>query len=296
MIDFESYWADLGRAVAVCDDDWDRIHRDQIVHANGGTWRIDWIRFSSVQDMLVWAWFAVPIDQSSTGVGMLWLPGYSYGTPPPDETCLIPGVCTLGVNVHGNKPDEAYVNPAGKNDYITTNIDDPSGYIYSRIAAHCLRAVDVLSKQAEADDQKLVAAGMSQGGALAVITAAQASAIRLCFADMPFLANIRKSLTSSSSPVYKAFREYACTAPDREKLIDTLSLFDPVRHAPKVRVPTWLSAGGRDPAVKPDSVQAVYDALGAKIRKFEFFPSAGHVFLREMNAAHSLWIKQYLSN
>ncbi|HEY3331079.1 MAG TPA: acetylxylan esterase [Capsulimonadaceae bacterium] len=296
MQDFDQYWAMVRADVAATDTDWDRTSRDQRVTANGGEWRIDWVRLSSVGNTLIWAWLAIPVDRPANKVGMLWLPGYSYGTPPPDATCLIPGVCTMGVNVHGNKPDHAYVNPAGKHDYIVNGIDQPETYIYRAISAHCLRAFAVLAEQPEVRKDCLVAAGMSQGAALAIIVAAQAATSRICFADMPFMANIRVSLSVSSSPVYKAFRSYSAHSGRDADLVDTLSLFDPMRHAPLVDVPTWLTAGGRDPAVKPETVESVYEAIKSSVKQYTFYPSAGHVFLPEMNEAHTTWVHEHILN
>ncbi|HEX5322702.1 MAG TPA: hypothetical protein VFW40_02870, partial [Capsulimonadaceae bacterium] len=61
-----------------------------------------------------------------------------------------------------------------------------------------------------------------------------------------------------------------------------------------VTVPTWMTAGGRDPASKPATIEAVYERLGAKIKEYRYFENAGHVFLPEMNAKQREWITQYL--
>ena len=295
MIDFADYWEGVRSEVAASDRDWDRVWRSETVEANGSVWRVDWIRFSSVHDSLVWAWFAVPHDRTPTGACMLWLPGYSYGTPPPDATNLIPGVSTLCVNVHGRRPDEPYVNPAGKRDYILQDIGDPMLYIYRSISQHCLRAAEVATAQPESAPNRFVVGGMSQGGALAVIVAANTRSPRLCFADMPFLSDVRETLKTSSSPIYRAVRNYCANDFHRaNEVADVLSLFDPLSHAPLVHIPTWLSVGGRDPSVKRSAVEKVYRALGSQIKQFQFYPEAGHVFLPEMNQTHSRWIDEQI--
>lgn len=294
-MDFESYWQGVRDEVLGADRDWERIVRDQTVSANGGVWRIDWVRLSSIRDTLIWGWLAVPIDRTPNGACMVWLPGYSYGTPPPDPTCLVAGVATLCVNVHGRMPDEPYVNPAGKNDYILQDIDDPSSYILKLAVGHSMRALSVACDVPGVHHERIAVGGMSQGGALAIMAAANSPIPRLCLADMPFLSHVRSAVKQSSSPVYKAIRHRLATDhASADQVVATLELFDPVHHAPHVNVPTWLSAGGKDPSVKAEGVEKVYHALGTQTKHYEYFANAGHVFLPEMNRAHSDWIGEHI--
>lgn len=296
MPHFETYWRELKEELARVPDDWERIPRDQTVSVGEKTWRIDWLRFSSLGDMLIWGWLAVPANHPATRAGFLWLPGYSYGTPPPDETNLVEGVVTLGINVHGNTPDAPYVNPAGSEDYITEGIESETAYIYRKIACHCLRALDILADVSEVDSERVCVGGMSQGGALAIITAAQNRRAKLCFADMPFLCDIPLALTLSRSPAYTTLKRYLDEHPETaERAVATIALFDPIHHAPSVTVPTWMSAGGRDPASKPATVEAVYRQVAAQVKEYRYFERAGHVFLPEMAAKYTDWIGKYLA-
>jgi cephalosporin-C deacetylase len=295
MPDFDTYWRELKIELGMVPDDWERIPRDQVVIVRGKSWRVDWLRFSSVDDMLIWGWIAQPSDHPSNGVGFLWLPGYSYGTPSPDETNLVEGVVTFGINVHGNPPDAAYTNPAGKDDYAIKGIESSTTYIFRKISCHCLRALGILAEQEGVDPERLCVGGMSQGGALALIVAAQDKRAKLCFADMPFFCDIPQALKLSRSPAYAGLRKFLVQNPDKaDAAMETVELFDPINHAPLITVPTWMSAGGRDPASKAPTIEAVYEKLGTKIKEYRFFESAGHVFLPEMNAKQREWISQYL--
>lgn len=353
MIDFDEYWRAIRAEVSAADQDWERIGRNQMVHAHGRAWRVDWIRLSSVSETLIHAWYAIPADHAAAGHGVLWLPGYSYGTSPPDVNALTPGACVMGVNVHGNPPDWPYENPTGKHDYITDGLSDPGRYIYRRIAGHCLRALEVLAAQAEVDDKKLVAAGMSQGGMLALIVAAQsAGAIRACFADMPFLCDVEYGLEHVRGGAYRVLRGFepaSQPSPEREgsriergpgafppgsdrdwsrphrvepqvgleahtlpaallrrvaasahgrgprrgAILSTLKLFDPVSHAPLITAPTWLSAGGRDPSVKPVTVEAVFANLGSRFKEYRLLPDTGHEFVPEMAQTRARWLENW---
>jgi cephalosporin-C deacetylase-like acetyl esterase len=287
---FDSFWSELRAEVDSVDCDWDRTERSQIVTSRGHSWKIDWIRYSSVEDHLIQGWLAVPYDHQANGAGFLWMPGYSYGTPRPDDSDLVEGTVTCAINVHGNTPDEAYVNPAGKNDYILNGIDDPRTYIYRVIVAHCLCAVGVLLNQPEISGG-IASAGMSQGGGLALIVSSQSALTGICCADMPFLADLRTALTLSHSPAYRTLKRYIDEHP---KCLDTVLLFDSLFHAGNIHVPTWLSAGGKDPACKPVTVEAVYAQLASKNKHYEYFPNAGHIFMPQMNAAYREMVDDYL--
>jgi cephalosporin-C deacetylase len=289
-VDFEAYWQTLRDEVAAIETEWDRVERTQLVTSRSKSWRIDWIRFSSVNDIVIEGWLSVPFDHPVIGAGFLWLPGYSYGTPPPDDSNLLAGTVTLAINVHGNQPDAPYVNPAGKSDYILEGIRSPRDYIYRKISGHCLKALDVLLEQEEITHGVGVG-GMSQGGGLALIVAAQSQKPKICCADMPFLADIERSLSISRSPAYKTLKEHLTAHPDD---LATMLLFDAVLHAPLIDVPTWLSSGGKDPACKPETVESVYEALPTSEKQYVYFPQAGHVFLPEMNAKYQSMVEKYL--
>jgi cephalosporin-C deacetylase len=287
---FEEYWAQLRADVARVETDWERTSRRKLVVSRGKSWLIDWVRYSSINDQVIHGWLATPYDHSLNGAGFLWLPGYSYGTPPPDDSNLVAGTVTLAINVHGNAADTPYINPAGKDDYILQGIDNPSSYIYRSIVGHCLYAIDVLEAQPEVT-RGIGAAGMSQGGGLALLVASQDPRAKICCADMPFLSDIRTALVVSHSPAYRTLKRHTELVPTD---LSTILLFDPLFHAHNITVPTWLSAGGKDPACKPITVEAVFNALASEIKEYELFPLAGHVFTPEMNAAYQRLVERYI--
>lgn len=302
--DFAAFWAGVKRELADVPVDWERL-----VGAGGetATHTIDWLRFSSLADTLVYGWLAVPkrLPLTTGNRGFLWLPGYSLGSPPPGPESLYPDTVTLGLNIHGNLPDMPYTHPSLSNDdYITAGIGSPETYIYRSVLGHCLRALDVLGAQPEVSENRLIAGGMSQGGGLALMAAALAPKVRLCLADMPWLCALPLALSLLDRPRYKKMgaarypdargliADYADAHPEiADPIYQVYAYFDPLSHAADIRCPAQMSAGGRDPSCKPPTIYAVYNELICE-KEMLYLPTTGHDIVPAMHEAHWNWVQE----
>lgn len=301
--DFYRFWSSVRAELADVPLEWERLPG-----AGGETasHTIDWLRFSSLDDVLVYGWLAVPKHlPTAGGRGFLWLPGYSLGNPPPGPESLYPDTLTLGLNLHGNTPDAPYVHPSlSGQDYITQGIESPQTYVYRAIVAHCLRALEVLAGQAEVSPDRLMVGGMSQGGGLALVTAALAPQIRLCLADMPWLGALDLALSLLDRAKYRRTKvarypdarglvaDYAEAHPEQAaQVYRTYAYFDPLSHAQDITCPTQVSAGGRDPSCKPPTVYAVYNALRSE-KQMLYLPQTGHEIVPAMHEAHLKWVQR----
>ena len=302
--DFNSFWAGVKAELAEVPADWERLPG---AGGETATYRVDWLRFSSLADTLVYGWLAVPkrLAAPEGSRGYLWLPGYSLGNPPPGPESLYPETVTLGLNLHGNPPNTPYTHPsASSSDYITTGIESPPSYLYRSIVGHCLRALDVLAAQPEVSPERLIAGGMSQGGGLALITASLAPSVRLCLADMPWLCALELALSLLDRSRYKKMgqgrypdargliADYADAHPAvAAQIYQTYAYFDPLSHAADIRCPVQMSAGGRDPSCKPPTIYAVFNELRCE-KEILYLPATGHDIVPAMHEAHGNWVQQ----
>ena len=301
---FDAFWAGVKSDLAAVPSDWERLPG---AGGETATHTIDWLRFSSLDDALVYGWLAVPkrLPTPTGHRGYLWLPGYSRGNPPPGPESLYPDTLTLGLNLHGSLPDTPYLHPSLSNvDYITAGIESPQTYIYRAIVGHCLRALDVLAVQPEVSPARLIAGGMSQGGGLALVTAALSPAVALCLADMPWLCALELALSLLDRDKYKRMglgrypdargliADYADAHPElAAQIYATYAYFDPLSHAAALRCPTQVSAGGRDPSCKPPTIYAVYNEMCCE-KEMLFLPTAGHDIVPAMHEAHGKWVQR----
>ena len=302
--DFDAFWQGVHQELAAVPLEWERLPG---VGGETATHTVDWVRFSSLDEFLIYGWLAVPKKRpASEGLrGYLWLPGYSLGNPPPGPEALYPDTVALGLNLHGNTPDTPYKHPSLANaDYITSGIESPQTYVYRGIIAHCLRALEVLAAQPEVGPARLMVGGMSQGGGLALVTAALAPAVKLCLADMPWLGALdlalslldrdkyRRMSTARYPDVRGLIADYAEAHPAiAEQVYQTYRYFDPLTHAPHIHCPTQVSAGGRDPSCKPPTVYAVYNALECE-KEMLYLPDTGHEIVPAMHTAHQSWVQR----
>jgi cephalosporin-C deacetylase-like acetyl esterase len=218
---------------------------------------VDWLRFPSLGDLHVYGWLAAPKRARQNGnAGFLWLPGYSYGNPPPGPESLYPNTITLGLNLHGNTPDTPYIHPSTLGgEYITQGIDSPDTYIYRAVIGHCLRALAVLAALVDRERYR--------------------------------------NLPNFRIPDGRALIEdYANAHPERrEQVYETYRYFDPLSHAADIGCPTQMSAGGRDPSCKPPTIYAVYNALTCE-KEMLYLAHTGHEIVPAMHRMHAKWVEQ----
>ena len=302
--DFAAFWAGVKSDLAGAPADWERL-----AGAGGETetHTVDWLRFSSLGETLVYGWLAVPkrLPSAAGNRGYLWLPGYSLGNPPPGPESLYPDTVTLGLNLHGGLPDTPYQHPSISGaDYITQGIESPQTYVYRPIVGHCLRALDVLARQPEVSPERLMVGGMSQGGGLALVTAALAPQVKLCLADMPWLCALDLALSLLDRAKYRQrgltrypdarglIADYADAHPDRAaQVFQTYAYFDPLSHAADIHCRTQMSAGGRDPSCKPPTIYAVFNEITCE-KEMLFLPTVGHDIVPAMHEAHAKWVQE----
>jgi cephalosporin-C deacetylase len=302
--DFDEFWNATLDELAETPVEWER-RADWALSKPGKS--VDRIEFRSIGGSTAYAWVASASKSSERRPGLLWLPGYSLGNQPPDHECLYDSAVTLGLNVHGNPPDTPYVHPSKTgSDYLLEGIRSPETYIFRTIVAHCIRAVDVLGRQADIDPDRLTVGGMSQGGGLALIVAALRSDVRLCFSDMPWLCDLDRALSLIDRERYRRLpnlrppdgryriQEYAEAHPEiAEQVYRTYRYFDPLSHADRIGSPVQMTAGGRDPSCKPPTIYAVYNEIRAP-KEMIYLPTIGHEIVPEMNASHAKWLQSKL--
>jgi len=120
-------------------------------------------------------------------------------------------------------------------------------------------------------------AGTSQGGGLALATAALApELVALCHADIPFLCDIERGMDIAWERPYTELVEFLAVHPELEDTARaTLRHIDNALLATRIRAPTLVSVGLRDTITPPSTVFAAYNAIGAE-KDILVMPFTGH--------------------
>jgi cephalosporin-C deacetylase len=254
---------------------------------------VERIEFVSTGGRTVHGWFAYPEQGARRLPGFVWVPPYGRESLRPNAYGTREGFASLSLNLHGLGAfhEERYLPERG---YFGEGAADPHTWVFRRMYQDASVAVRVLQAQVEVDEDRLGAMGMSQGGGMSIWLGAWNPHVRAVCADMPFLGGIRQAL---ERPVHryplKELVEFAERTPlGQERLSHTISYFDTMNQATRCVVPTQVSLGLKDPAARPEQVQAIFAALKGRRELIEY--DWGHDWHPDMVENNRRWLLEHL--
>jgi len=205
------------------------------------------------------------------------------------------GIITLEIGIHGipvNLPLTVYdeLRAGALNRYMLYNLDNKDDYYYRRVYLGCLRANDFLTSLPQFDGKNLAVMGGSQGGALAIMTAALDSRVKGLSASYPALADLAGYTAGRAGGWHHVFRDKVNQT--KEKL-ETASYYDAVNFARRLKVPGIYSWGFNDEVVPPTSVYAAYNTITAP-KKLLLGLEMGHSNSEEQTRRINEWIEKFL--
>lgn len=162
--------------------------------------------------------------------------------------------------VVGDTPDPAGTGPAYAG-VMTRGIDDFDTYYYRRLITDAVRAVDTARELAEVDSDRVLVAGTSQGGGLAIAVSGLVPGLLGAMPDVPFLCDFPRATWIGERAPYQEIVHYLATHRDStERVMRTLSYIDATHHATRAAVPALFSVALMDPTCPPSTVYAAYNA------------------------------------
>lgn len=144
--------------------------------------------------------------------------------------------------------------------FMTRGIEDPHDYDYRRLFTDAVRAVEVARHLPEVDAARVVAAGGSQGGGIALAVAGLVPDLRAVMADVPFLCAYQRATELTDAAPYAELVRYCAAHRDRvDDIFRTLAYFDGVHFATRASAPALFSVALRDEVCPPSTVYAAYN-------------------------------------
>jgi cephalosporin-C deacetylase len=249
--------------------------------------------FSGAEGDRIRAWYIRPAGADGPTPAVVKFIGYGGGRGLPAEHVLLPalgyavfvmdtrgqgGRWTTGAT--GDPPSDPAAGPENAR-VMTRGITRPEGYYYTRLFTDAVLAVEAASELAGAP--RVAVSGASQGGALALASAALApQAVAVCHADVPFLCDIQRGITIGPDAPYTEVPEFLAHNVDLiPAALETLRYVDCALLARRITARCLVSVGLMDTVCPPSTVFAAYNEITAG-KDIAVHPFTGH----EVPTAH----------
>ncbi|TXK36491.1 acetylxylan esterase [Pontibacter qinzhouensis] len=207
------------------------------------------------------------------------------------------GYISFTTEIHGLSPQldsDTYKSiSTAFGDYTLNKLDDKDNYYYKSVYLGCVRAIDFLTSLPEFDGKNVLVTGGSQGGALAIVTAALDKRVTALAAFYPALSDMTGYLHGRAGgwPHLLAPRQQATN--NTPAKLHTISYYDVVNFAKQITVPGFYSWGYNDNTCPPTSVFAAINAVTAP-KTIAITPISGHWRFEETNLESLEWLKKQL--
>ncbi|WNM24743.1 acetylxylan esterase [Demequina capsici] len=250
------------------------------------------VSFSGYGGEPIKAWLSAPAEAAGPLPVVVQFQGYGGGRGLPVEHTLWPsvGVAHLMVDTRGqgaagwgsvgDTPDPHGSGPAHSG-FLTRGILDPHEHYYVRAMTDAALAIDAAAALPGVEASRIIVAGASQGGALAIAAVGLHDAPIALMADVAFLCHIRRAVDLVDGDPYDEVRSYLAAHRDRvEQVFHTLSYVDAANHARRGRARALWSVALRDTTCPPSTTYAAfhrYGELGGEPdKRIEVYPYNNH--------------------
>ncbi|GAB3592332.1 acetylxylan esterase [Angustibacter peucedani] len=243
------------------------------------------VTFTGADEHPVRAWLHLPAAPLRTGrlPAVVQYQGYNGGRGLPHEHVFwaTAGYAHLVVDTRGQGSGwttGATADPAGggpaQPGFLTRGVESRETYYYRRVFVDAVRALDVVATHPAVDPERVVAAGGSQGGAMALAAAALApGAVAALLCDVPFLCDLPRAAAVAQAEPYLELVRYLAAHRDRvAQTFATLASFDGAVLARLATAPALFSVALMDLVCPPTTVFAAVNAYGgpADVEVYEF--------------------------
>ncbi len=205
------------------------------------------------------------------------------------------GIITLEIGIHGipvTMPPPVYdsLREAALNRYMFYNMDDRDTYYYRRVFLSVVRANDLLTSLPQYNGRDLGVIGGSQGGILAIATAALDPRVKAVVASYPAMSDMAGYTANRAGGWPHTFRDVKMRT--KEKL-ETAAYYDTVNFARRLTVPGIYTWGFNDEVCPPTSIFAAYNVITAP-KSFVLGLEMGHASSPEQTARINGWMEKFL--
>jgi len=254
------------------------------------------VEMHSYDNLVIRGWLVIPTDGKKFPVHYR-VPGYVVSLKPNmDNDDFI----AFDLNVRGNGNSTDVIN-IGTDNYCLVNVENKDKYIYRGVYMDCIRGLDFLCSHSNLgiDTTKIFVEGGSQGGALALITAALDKRVKVLTMQVPLYADIHDDLLVSSSYnrqvfPFKVFRKYQSMHPGFkwENFFSTFDYYDPQNFAPMVKCPVLMGIGLLDQFCPPRCSMALFNHISSTNKEYVCVPNSTHEVNFNYFMFQNVWLRE----
>jgi len=173
------------------------------------------------------------------------------------------GIITLQIGIHGipvNLDPSLYqsLSQGALGGYMMLNLDNRDRYYFRRVYLGCVRANDFLTSLPKWDGRNLAVTGQSQGGGLAIVTAALDPRVTGLAAYFPGMCDHTGYLKGRAGGGPHMFRLEGNRTKEK---IEVSKYYDVVNFGRRVNVPGIYTWGFNDESCPPTSMFAAYNII-----------------------------------
>lgn len=244
------------------------------------------INYTGFNNANIQGYFAIP-DKAGPHPGLMLYHGYNWafdGNVGEIVNMALHGYAAFQMLVRGQQgysSDNVVSSTGAASGWMTKGILNPKEYYYRAVYLDAVRALEVLASIDNVDASKIGVQGGSQGGGLSLVAAALSDIPVVAVADYPYLSHFERAIDIALSNPYNEINEYfrRNTAPEIEvQAKKTLSYFDVMNLAPRIKCHTLISTGLVDDIVPPSTVFAAYNHMVCS-KQIDVYRYFGHEFL-----------------
>ncbi len=165
--------------------------------------------------------------------------------------------------------------PGEKDDWCTRGLEDKDTYYYRGAFADAVRAIDFVCSLENADTDRILVQGESQGGALTLVTASLDHRVRAIAPSAPFLNDYKDYFAIVHWPGEPIIAKADELGISDEDMYRTLSYFDVKNFTDRIECPVLMAVGLQDPVCPPHTNFAGYNHIKSE-KSWVCYPYSGH--------------------
>ena len=270
-LDFETFWTETQAKLRKIDPHY-RVTKQ--LESKDKKLTLFEVEFRSFENVRVSGWLEIP-NTPGPHPCVMRLPGYGQNMKPLNKFDDL-AVFSFNIRGHGNSQKDI---PGKPNNFWIRGLEDKDDYFYRGAYMDCVRAMEFLKTHSKIDPQKIAVWGGSQGGGLALATAAFDPAVAYCVADIPFLVDWDNYFKLTRWPEMNQWIE-SKENQNWNSVLKTMSYFDVMFLAPKIECPVLSGVGLQDNVCPPTTIFCTLNRIKSP-KKHVIYPTKKHATGRQ---------------